>query len=54
MRLDKFLAETTGLARSQAARVLRLSAVTVNGKIEKGGVVKVSHDDEVCYDGERL
>ena len=54
MRLDKFLAETTGLTRSQAAKVLRQSAVTVNGKIEKSGEVKVSPDDEVCYDGERL
>ena len=54
MRLDKFLAETTGLTRSQAAKVLRQSAVTVNGKIEKSGAVKVSPDDEVCYDGERL
>ena len=54
MRLDKFLAETTGLTRSQAAKVLRQSVVTVNGKIEKSGAVKVSSDDEVCYDGERL
>ena len=54
MRLDKFLAETTGLTRSQATKVLRQSAVTVNGKIEKSGAVKVSPDDEVCYDGERL
>ena len=54
MRLDKFLAETTGLTRSQAAKVLRQSAVTVNGKIEKSGAAKVSPDDEVCYDGERL
>ena len=54
MRLDKFLAETTGLTRSQAVKVLRQSAVTVNGKIEKSGAVKVSPDDEVYYDGERL
>lgn len=54
MRLDKFLAETTGLTRSQAAKVLRQSAVTVNGKIEKSGAVKVSPDDEIYYDGERL
>lgn len=54
MRLDKFLAETTGLTRSQAAKVLRQSAVTVNGKIEKSGAVKVSPDDEIYYDCERL
>lgn len=54
MRLDKFLAETTGLTRSQAVKVLRQSAVTVNGKIEKSGAAKVSPDDEIYYDGERL
>ena len=54
MRLDKFLAETTGLTRSQAAKVLRQSAVTINGKIEKSGAAKVSPDDEIYYDGERL
>ena len=54
MRLDKFLAETPGLTRSQAVKVLRQSAVTVNGKIEKSGAVKVSPDDEIYYDGERL
>ena len=54
MRLDKFLAETTGLTRSQATKVLRQSAVTINGKIEKSGATKVSPDDEICYDGELL
>jgi ribosomal small subunit pseudouridine synthase A len=54
MRLDKFLAETTGLTRSQATKVLRQSAVTINGKIEKSGAAKVSPDDEICYNGERL
>ena len=54
MRLDKFLAENTGLTRSQAAKVLRQSAVTINGKIEKSGATKVSQNDEIRYDGELL
>lgn len=54
MRLDKFLAENTGLTRSQANKVLKQSAVTLNGKIEKNGAQKVSPVDEICLDGEPL
>ncbi|SUB23972.1 ribosomal small subunit pseudouridine synthase A [Avibacterium avium] len=54
MRLDKFLAEQTGLTRSQANKTLRQSAVQINGKIEKSGATKVSAEDEIYFDGERL
>ncbi|QNS14938.1 16S rRNA pseudouridine(516) synthase RsuA [Mannheimia bovis] len=54
MRLDKFIAENTGLTRSQAAKVLKSGEVTVNGKIEKSGAVKISQEDEICYQGEQL
>lgn len=54
MRLDKFLAEQTGLTRSQANKALRQSAVQINGKIEKNGATKVSAEDEIYFDGERL
>ncbi|HDR1022248.1 TPA: 16S rRNA pseudouridine(516) synthase RsuA [Pasteurella multocida] len=54
MRLDKFLAENTGLTRSQANKALKQSAVTINGKVEKSGSVKVSPEDEICFDGELL
>lgn len=54
MRLDKFLAENTGLTRSQANKALRQSAVMVNGKIEKSGAVKISQSDEVSFEGELL
>ena len=30
MRLDKFIAENTGLTRSQATKVIRQSAVKIN------------------------
>lgn len=54
MRLDKFLAEQTGLTRSQANKALRQSAVQINGKIEKSGAVKVSAEDEIYFEGQRL
>ncbi|MDE3931120.1 S4 domain-containing protein, partial [Glaesserella parasuis] len=34
MRLDKFIAENTGLTRSQASKALRTGQVTVNGVVE--------------------
>lgn len=54
MRLDKFLAETTALTRSQAGKALRAGLVTVNGEIEKNSAAKISESDEIHYDGERL
>lgn len=54
MRLDKFIAENTGLTRSQATKALRAGLVSVNGKIEKNSALKVSENDEIYYDGERL
>ncbi|MDG2941861.1 16S rRNA pseudouridine(516) synthase RsuA [Bisgaard Taxon 10/6] len=54
MRLDKFIAEQTGLTRSQSARALRQGAVTVNGEAEKSGARKVSAQDEILFDGEPL
>lgn len=54
MRLDKFLAENTGLTRSQAAKELKAGAVTVNGEVVKSGAIKISEQDEICYDGELL
>ncbi|MGY4676800.1 16S rRNA pseudouridine(516) synthase RsuA [Pasteurella sp. P03HT] len=54
MRLDKFLAEQTGLTRSQANKALKQGSVTLNGKVEKNGAVKISPEDEVYFDGELL
>lgn len=54
MRLDKFLAEQTGLTRSQANKALRQSAVQINGRIEKNGALKVGAQDEIYFEGERL
>lgn len=54
MRLDKFIAEHTGLTRSQASRAIRSGEVAINGNIEKNSAAKVSETDDIQYQGERL
>lgn len=54
MRLDKFIAENTGLTRSQAAKALRAGQVSVNGEITKNSALKISEHDEIEFDGKRL
>lgn len=54
MRLDKFIAEQTGLTRSQAAKALKSGVVSVNEEIEKSGARNVSTEDAIRYEGELL
>ena len=54
MRLDKFIAENTGLTRSQATKVIRQSAVKINGEIVKSGSVQISQEDEIYFEDELL
>ncbi|ODQ00187.1 16S rRNA pseudouridine(516) synthase RsuA [Salinivibrio sp. SS2] len=54
MRLDKFLCETLGVTRKQAARVLKSEVITVNGEVIKSGAVKITDDAEVEFEGQRL
>ena len=54
MRLDKFIAEQTGLTRSQATKALKSGVVSVNEEIEKSGARKVSAEDAIRYEGEFL
>ena len=54
MRLDKFIAEQTGLTRSQASKALKNGLVSVNGELVKSGSAKISKEDEIYYDGEPL
>ena len=54
MRLDKFIAEQTGLTRSQAVKALKSGVVSVNEEIEKSGARKVSAEDTIRYEGELL
>ena len=50
MRLDKFIAENTGLTRSQATKAIRQSAVKINDEIVKNGATKVSQEDEIYFE----
>ncbi|OOF66360.1 16S rRNA pseudouridine(516) synthase RsuA [Rodentibacter sp. Ppn85] len=50
MRLDKFIAENTGLTRSQATKAIRQSAVRINGEIEKNSARKISKEDEIYFE----
>lgn len=50
MRLDKFIAENTGLTRSQATKAIRQSAVKINGEIEKNSARKISKEDEIYFE----
>lgn len=54
MRLDKFIAENTGLTRSQAGKALRAGQVSVNGETEKNTAHKISEQDQICFDGQPL
>lgn len=50
MRLDKFIAENTGLTRSQATKAIRQSAVKINGEIEKNSARKISKEDKIYFE----
>lgn len=54
MRLDKFLAESTDLTRSQARKVLGAGEITVNDVVIKKGTFVVNEGDVVSWDGEPL
>lgn len=54
MRLDKFLAEQTGMTRSQAAKALRQGGVIVNGVVIKSGAEKVTEQDSILFEGRLL
>ncbi|MDG6895817.1 16S rRNA pseudouridine(516) synthase RsuA [Volucribacter amazonae] len=54
MRLDKFLAEHTGLTRSQAGKALKQGLVQVNGETMKTGAIKIQSTDKISFDGEWL
>ncbi|AWX13065.1 16S rRNA pseudouridine(516) synthase [Mergibacter septicus] len=54
MRLDKFLAEQTGMTRSQATKVLRKNLIEVNGIVVKDGSINISAEDQILLEGELL
>ena len=50
-RLDKYVAESTGMTRKEAKTALQKGRVRVNGEVCKNGDAKVSGFDEVTLDG---
>lgn len=55
MRIDKFLCSCGICTRSEAKKLLRLSKVTVNGKIIKQGDFKIdTENDEICFKKQRI
>ncbi|WP_301098394.1 16S rRNA pseudouridine(516) synthase RsuA [Otariodibacter sp.] len=54
MRLDKFIAENTGLTRSQASKAIKSGLVMINNFIEKNGAKKITPQDEIFFDNEKL
>ena len=54
MRLDKFIAENTGLTRSQATKAIRQSAVKINGEIVKMGRPKSVKKMKFYFEDELL
>lgn len=54
MRLDKYLAQTTGLSRKEVKKRLHAELVKVNDQLEKDSGRHVTSDDVVELDGELL
>ncbi|QSX29212.1 16S rRNA pseudouridine(516) synthase RsuA [Shewanella cyperi] len=54
VRLDKFLAEATGLSRSIAKKAMHAGEVTCDGVMVKDPAFKVTADTRVCLDGEQV
>lgn len=54
MRLDKYICESTSHSRVSAKKALHRGDVTCNGEVVKNSGFKVSDNDEICLEGERL
>ena len=54
MRLDKFIADSTELTRSLAAKAVKQKRVEVNGIVPKTASLQVTEEDTITLDGETL
>ncbi len=54
MRLDRFIAETTGMSRKDATKVLQRAEVTVDGAVQKKGAFKLPAQAVVKWNNEPL
>ena len=53
-RLDKFLADSGVGTRSQVKVILKAGRISVDGKVQRDGSLKVGTEQEICMDGVRL
>ncbi len=55
LRLDRYIANQTGLSRNESKEMLKSLRVTVNDKIEKNYDAKINTEtDVVCLDGKKI
>jgi 16S rRNA pseudouridine516 synthase len=54
MRLDKYIADTTTLTRSEAGKVIKQGRVTINGDVVKKASQHADNDSVVTIDGDEL
>ena len=55
IRLDRYIANQTGLSRNESKEMLKSLRVTVNGKMEKNYDAKINTEtDVVCLDGNKI
>ena len=54
VRLDKFLADAGAGTRSEVKKFIQKGKVQVNGVLAKKSEIKVSEEDEVVLDGNRI
>lgn len=54
MRLDKFIADSTELTRSLAAKAVRQKRVLVNDELPRTASLQVTEEDQITLDGDAL
>lgn len=54
MRIDKYLAQTTGLSRKEIKRLMHKDQVTINGQTVRDSGTKVSDDDIVTLQDQEM
>lgn len=51
MRLDKFLAQSSGFSRKDVRKMLRAGEITLNGEEVRDPALHISKEDLICLDG---
>lgn len=51
MRLDKFLAQSSGFSRKDVRKMMRAGEITINGEEARDPAMHISDEDYICLDG---